>query len=112
MKSVDLSLVHADQLQEIELYRMPQLELLWLTPITAEGSIEDIQYVANIDDSIVDSLTTFSSLNNLSLRFSKLTDAGLSKLSALPKLKSISISGPNISAEAVQQLRQRLTPQP
>ena len=105
---LSFSLVDADKIRQVSLQGMPALKTLKLVPITPEAGIEDIRYVANLDDRLLADVAKLPSLENLSIRFSAITDAGLEQLLSGPKIKWLEITGPNISKPAMQRLRKAL----
>lgn len=102
---LDLSLVRADVIKRIALHGMPRLNTLQLMPIAADGSIENLPSIAILGDELLSDIATFPNLEMLNIRYSAITDAGLKQLAPLRKLRSIEITGPNVTPEAVRQLQ-------
>jgi hypothetical protein len=63
---------------------------------------------AGIDDSVVDALAVFKGLEFLHLGKTKMTDAGISQLVNLPKLKDLIVNDTAVSDVAVKTLTQKL----
>lgn len=102
------SLIHADELRQVTLQGLPRLQTLKMIPINADGSIEQIPYVAKIGDEFLTEIATMPRLESLELTHTAIHDKALPQLASLPKLRSVSITGPNVSPEALQQLRESL----
>ena len=102
------SLIHADEVRQVTLRGLPRLQTLKMIPINADGSIEQIPYVAKIDDELLTEVAAMPWLESLELTHTAIHDTALPQLAALPKLRSVTITGPNVSPEALQQLRESL----
>lgn len=103
-----LSLIRADELQQVTLKNMPRLETLRLIPIHADGSIEQIPYVARIGDALLSDIAEMARLQTLELTYTAISDTALSRLATLPRLGSVNITGPHVTPTALQELRESL----